>query len=152
MENQTYNPSMNNEKHNYNGIFLAGAISAFVIVFVFLIEMIVVIAKGFPPIRLIDWFSIFHNDRYIGLLRTFALDIIAVSLHVPFYLALYFILKETEKSYGMLVISFIFALIGVAVYLSTNTTFSMLFLSDQFYSTSSEIEKTKILVFQLKGE
>jgi hypothetical protein len=132
-------------EQGYAGIYLAGSISALVIVVIFLVEMLVVVTKGLPPISVEEWFNIYRTSRAIGLIRTFALDIVAVSLHVPLYLALYYILRQTKERFGLLLVAIVFALIGVAVYLGTNTTFSMLSLSDEYSVATTEVHKVQLI-------
>jgi hypothetical protein len=133
------------QEPGYGGVYLAGSVSAFIIVLTFLVEMIVVVTKGLPPTSVEEWFSIYRTGRAIGLLRTFALDIVAVSLHVPFYLALFYILRGTKERYGLLVTAVVFALVGVAVYFATNTTFSMLSLSDEYSAATSDAQKAQLI-------
>jgi hypothetical protein len=127
------------------GIYTAGAVSALIIVLVFLVEMIAVAARGLPPTTVEDWFSVFQAGRGSGLLRTFALDVVAVSMHIPFYLALFYILKGRGNREGLLLTAIVLAVVGVAVYLGTNTTFSMLSLSDKYAAATTEAEKAKLL-------
>jgi hypothetical protein len=129
----------------YPGVYLAGSASALIITATFLVEMIVVLTKGLPPTTVDGWFSAFQAGRGIGLLRTFVLDIIAVSLHVPLYLALFYLLRQIGERSGLLMIAIAFALIGVAVYLATNTTFSMLSLSDEYAAATTDAQKTQVV-------
>lgn len=127
------------------GILVAGAVSAGIIVAVFVAEIVVVAFKGFPPTTVAEWFAVFQASRGVGLLRTFALDVAAVSLHVPLYLALYFALRSQTRRQGLLVTAVLLALIGVAVYLATNTTFSMLWLSDRYAAALTDAERSRLL-------
>ena len=45
----------------------------------------------------------------------------------------------------MLILSAVFAFIGLAVYFASNITFSMLYLSDQFAMATTEAQKSQIL-------
>ena len=55
----------------------------------YLAELIVVLLKGFPPTTVEGWLSVLQSNRSIGLMRTFTLDITAIGLKAPLYLALY---------------------------------------------------------------
>jgi hypothetical protein len=127
------------------GLFRMGGISAIIIVLVFFLEMVVVVKNGFPPTNIQDWFSLFQSNRLVGILESFALDIIAVAFHAPLYLALYFLLRKSGKGYSTLVIAVVFALIGMAVYFATNISFSLLYLSDQYSLATTEAQRLSIL-------
>jgi len=132
------------ENRDWSVFYKVGAASALIVVLVYVIEIVVVVTYGLPPTSTQGWFDLYQNNRLVGLLQSFALDIIAVSFHVPLYLALYFLLKQTRKAYLALVLAVVFALIGLAVYFASNITFSMLYLSDQFASATSEAQKAQI--------
>jgi len=128
-----------------DGLYQTGAVSALTIVLIYLIEMLVVLTHGLPPTTVEGWFALFQHDRLIGLLQSFALDVIAVSLHAPLYLALYFHLKPARKASAALILSVTFALIGIGVYLASNTTFSLLSLSDQYSAARAPAQKAQLL-------
>jgi len=130
---------------NWKGLFATGAISAFVIVLMYLAELIVVLLKGFPPTTVEGWFSVLQSNRSIGLMRTFALDIIAIGLKAPLYLALYFLLRQVRQAYPSLILAVVLAFIGMAVYFATNTSFSMLSLSDQLSMATNDAQRSQIL-------
>ncbi len=133
-----------NENRDWTGLYKLGALAAIIIVLVFLIELLAVVFYGLPPSTVEGWFALLQKDRLVGLIESFALDLIAVAFHVPLYLALFVLLRQT-KSYSTLILSVIFAFIGIAVYYSSNITFSMLYLSDQFASATTEIQRAQIL-------
>ena len=130
---------------NWKGLFATGAISAFVIVLMYLAELIVVLLKGFPPTTVEGWFSVLQSNRPIGLMRTFAPDIIAIGLKAPLYLALYFLLRQVRNAYPSLILAVVLAFIGMAVYFATNTSFSMLSLSDQLSMATTDAQRSQIL-------
>jgi hypothetical protein len=130
---------------NWKGLFATGAISAAVIVLIYLAELIVVLFKGFPPTTVEGWFSVLQSNRSIGLMRTFAPDIIAIALKAPLYLALYFLLRQVRNAYPSLILAVTLAFIGMAVYFATNTSFSMLSLSDQMSTATSEAHRSQTL-------
>ncbi len=133
------------ETRAHVGLWKLGAVSSLLIIVIYLIEIVVVAFRGLPPTTVEGWFSTLHENRFLGLLQSFALDVIAVGLHAPLYIALYFFLRSTTKAYDALVISVALSLIGIAVYYASNVTFSMLDLSDQFTSATSDAERVRIL-------
>ena len=134
----------NNDNRPWAGIYKIGAISAASIVLVYLIELVIIVVYGLPPSTAEGWFGVLQKDRLIGLIQTFALDLLAETAHVTLLVALFFLLNQTKKLTGTLVLSCAFALIGFAVYFATNITFSMLSLSDQF-AAASESQKSQLL-------
>ncbi len=137
---------MNNSgTKNWTGLYKIAAISAAMIVLIFGIEIVVILSYGLPPTNVEGWFKVLQTNRLIGLIQTFALDLIAVAFHAPLYFGLFFYLRQTQKLTSILYLSVVFALIGIAVYFSSNITFSMLYLSDQLVSASSEAQKSQIL-------
>jgi hypothetical protein len=130
------------ENHQWNSLFKIGAISAAAIVLVYIIELVVILIFGLPPATAEGWFGVLIRNRLAGLIQTFALDLVAETFHVTFFVALFIFLYQTRKLAGTLIISGAFALIGFAVYFATNITFSMLYLSDQFASAGLEAQKS----------
>ncbi len=132
------------EKGSLIKLYRFGGIAALIIVLIYLIEMVVVITKGIPPKTVDAIFALFQANRYLGLLQLFVLDIIAVFLHAPIFMALCFALRKVDRSLISLLFALIFAFIGMAVYFASNTVFSMLYFSDQFANAVSELQRVQI--------
>ena len=134
-------------ENRFSDIFRLGAISALSIVLIFLIELIIVAIFGLPPVfgSAGTWLFALQQNRILGILQTFSLDLIAVGLHVPLYVALFFFLQDNKKGYGLLVLSAVVSFIGIAIYFSSNPTLSMVYLSDQYSVATSEMQKSQIL-------
>ena len=62
---------------------------------------------------------------------------------LPMSLALYICLKQANKSWSLIATSFIF--MGMAVYLATNTAFSMLSLSQKYALATTQADKSLLL-------
>jgi len=87
-------------------------------------------STGGQPSTTIGWFQLFQNNRLVGLLDDAVLDIAVAALLVPLFLALFAALRRANRAWMAVATSL--ALIGIATYLPTNTSFSLLFVSDQF--------------------
>jgi hypothetical protein len=124
-----------------------GAISAIIILLIFASELIIVAIHGLPPVlgSAEDWLKALQRDRMLGLAQTFGLDIVAVTFHVPLYVALFFCLRSYQKGYPTLILSAVFAFIGMAVYFSSNATFSMLYLSDRLSAATNDVQKASVI-------
>lgn len=85
-----------------------------------------------------EWFTLFQRDRLAALGSLGLFNIITLSLGIPLYLALFNLHRQNQPSFAALAV-ILFAM-GTAIYISSNTVFSMLALSDQ-YSAASEAQK-----------
>lgn len=80
--------------------------------------------------------------RVTGLFFLGLADIIMI-LWGPMSLALYVVLKQANRTWSLIATTFVF--VGMAVYLATNTAFSMLSLSQEFAAATIETEKSILL-------
>jgi hypothetical protein len=127
-------------------LYKMGAWCALAIILIYLSEMVIMIVYG--PIfskSVPELFEIFHQRRWIALLQATSLDILAVLFRIPLMIALFLALIKISKSFILLILSMVVGFIGVAVYFSFNSIFSMLHLSDLYYATTDEILKQQFL-------
>ncbi len=96
-----------------------------------------------PPSTVLEWFTLFQSQPITGLFFLGLADIFIVILWGPMALALYAVLKQSHKTWSMIATIFVF--VGMAVYLATNTAFSMLSLSDQYAAATAEAEQSIVL-------
>jgi hypothetical protein len=113
----------------WNRFYKLGGAAAIAIVVLYVIETIGVGAMGPPPATVDDWFTLFRNHGLLGLFDAYLLDVVAVALMVPLFLALYAALGRADRAYVTLATALAF--VGIAVFLTTNITFSMFYLSSQ---------------------
>jgi hypothetical protein len=95
------------------------------------------------PRSVTEWFALFQNDWLTGLFFLGFADIVIVLLSGPLFLALYAALKRANQTWALIAVSFTF--VGMAVYLATNTAFSMLSLSRQYAAAITGEEKNMLL-------
>ena len=96
-----------------------------------------------PPLTVGDWFALLQSNRLLGLTYLNIFDIVNYALVGLMFLALYAVLKRTNKSY--MAIATTLALLGIAVYFASNTAFSMLSLSDQYAAATTEAQRAILL-------
>lgn len=120
---------------------VGGAVGLSVIVFS-LIQFIAFIASP-PPSTVIGYFTLFHKNALLGLLDLNLLSIVNYALLIPLVLALYAALKRVSQSFMSIATSL--ALVGIAIYLASNTTFAMLSLSSQYEAASTDAQRSLIL-------
>jgi len=104
--------------------------------------LISVIFSGSNPIpsTVLGWFTLLEHDRFLGLLDLGLLDIAAVALLVPMFLAVYLALRRTSPS--LMAIATAFAFVGIGIYLATETAFSLLSLSTQHAAATTNAQRT----------
>jgi hypothetical protein len=98
---------------------------------------------GGQPSTIIGWFQLFQKNRLVGLLDYAILDIAVAALLVPLFLALFAALRQTNKTWMAVATSL--ALMGVATYLPTNTSFTLLFFSDQYAAATTNSQRSLLM-------
>lgn len=95
------------------------------------------------PNTVADWFSLLQNNSLLGVSLLNIFDVLNYALIGIMFLSLYVTLKQANRDYMALATAF--GLFGVTIYLASNTTFSMLSLSNQYAAASTETQKTMLL-------
>jgi hypothetical protein len=96
-----------------------------------------------PPETVLEWFTVFEDSPITGLFFLGLADIVIMILWGPMSLALYVVLKQSNRTWPLIATPFVF--VGMAVYLATNTAFSMLSLSQEYAAATTEAEKSILL-------
>ncbi len=100
-------------------------------------------SKHPSPVTVGDWFALLQNNRLLGLSYLNIFDIVNYALVGLMFLSLYAVLCRANKSY--MVIATTLGLVGIAVYFASNTAFSMLSLSDQYATSTTDAQRTMLL-------
>jgi hypothetical protein len=120
---------------------VAGVI-ALLIVLVGLVDTITSVLGGEAiensTVSVVEWFTLFQTNRFSALSNLGLINIITLTLGIPLYLALYNAHRRDNPAFAVLASVFFF--IGTAVYISSNTVFSMLALSNQ-YAAATDAQK-----------
>jgi hypothetical protein len=130
----------------WNGLYKIGGAAALICALMYLITLGIYIPAyraGPPPGTVLEWFTLFQTHPLTGLFFLGLADIVIMILWGPMSLALYAALKQCNKTWAMIATTFVF--VGMAVYLATNTAFSMLSLSHQYAAATTEAEKSIVL-------
>jgi len=128
----------------WESLYKTGGVSALVIGTLFIVEMIVYIATSAPSLTdAAAWFSLFHNNRFVGLVDFGILEQYGLILFVPMFLALYTALRQASESY--MKIAAILAFAGIAANFATSKLFPLLTLSDLYVAATTEIQKSQFL-------
>jgi hypothetical protein len=96
-----------------------------------------------PPETVLDWFIVFADSPLTGLFYLGLGDVVIMLLWGPMVLALYAVLKDTNRTWSLIATAFVF--VGMAIFLATNTAFSMLSLSQEYTAAGTEAEKAILL-------
>jgi len=96
-----------------------------------------------PPVTVSNWFVLLQSNRLLGLSYLNIFDIVNYALVGLMFLALYVVLRRTNKSY--MAIATILGFLGIAVYFASNTALSMLSLSEQYAAATTDTQRTMLL-------
>jgi hypothetical protein len=120
------------------------AFFASITIVVFIPVQIVVFILSPPPQTVEEFFKLFHYNALLGLLSLDLLLMIDYVLMVPIFLAIYVLLKKTNQS--VTAIGVILGFIGIIIYFSSNTSFDMLYLSQQYDITQTDTQQSLYLL------
>lgn len=126
----------------WSWLYRAAGVAALMSVVIILIEVIRNIASP-PPSNVVGWFTLFQDNRLLGLLAFELLIIISNALAIPMYLALYVALRRVSAS--LMTIALAVGLVGIAVVFAGRPAFEMLYLSDQYAAATTEAQRSMFL-------
>jgi hypothetical protein len=131
---------------NWMNLYRVGGVAALIAGVVFRRNLGVEIAlfsTQEQPDTVIDWFTLLQTNRLLGLAYLNIFDIVNYALVALIFLALYAVLRRVNKS--RMAIAATFGFLGIAVYFASNTAFSLLSLSDQYATATTEAQRTLLL-------
>jgi hypothetical protein len=99
-------------------LYRIGAVAALIMVVFIVIEIPIYLAWP-PPSTVIGYFTLFQNNRLLGLLNLDLLLMLSNALLVLMYLALYAALRRASPSF--MAIALTLGLVGIAAYFASNT-------------------------------
>jgi hypothetical protein len=123
----------------FTSLYKLGGIAAWIAAVLTLGE--VILFAFYPqPETVVGWFDLFQENRILGLLEFWGLEIPMYIMFALVFLALYFSLKKVNG--GGLAIALTLALLGIGIFLATNNPFSMLSLSKQYAAARTDEQST----------
>ncbi len=129
---------------NWRGLYKAGGVSALIVAALLIVEMITYIVTAAPSLTdVAGWFALFQNNRFVGLVDFGILELYALVLFVPMFLALYAALKRGSES--SMAVAAILAFVGIAANFATSKLFSLLALSDLYAAATTAALKSQFL-------
>ena len=127
---------------HWKTFYKTAAIMALLIVIAGLVDTITSMlggeARENSAISVVEWFMLFQNDRFYAFSYLGIINVITLSLGIPLYLALYHAHQQEQPAFAALAAMLFF--IGTAIYISSNTVFSLFALSKQ-YAAAAESQK-----------
>jgi hypothetical protein len=120
---------------------IAGA-AALISLMIIPIQLIVFIVSP-PPSTAIGWFTLFQNNKLLGLLAFELLIIVSCALAIPMYLAFYAALRRVNESF--MAIATVLGLVGIVSFFVARPAFEMLYLSDQYAVATTDAQRSLFL-------
>ncbi len=127
---------------DYKGLYRLGGVAA-VMVAVLTLGEIVAFALYPQPGTVSGWFALFQNNRMLGLLDFWGLEVPMYAMFAIVFPALFLLLRRAGES--RMVVALVLALLGVAVFFATNNPFTMLSLSDQYAAATTDAHRSSLL-------
>ncbi len=132
---------------NWKSLYKVGGAAALVAVLVGLSEIIITFLPGGGMssgiVTVVDWFTLFQNNWFLGLRNLGLLNIFLTALAIPIFFALYAAHWRVNQAYAAL--AMIIAFIGVAVFFATNRAFPMLELSRQYAAATTDTQRSMLV-------
>ena len=127
----------------WRGLVRLGAAAAVFVVVMIPLQAAVFILSP-PPVTVEGFFALFQENPLLALLDLDLLLTLDYLVMVPFYLALYVVVRRVAPAWGLLALVVgLFSLVLFVV--SREATFSMWMLSDQYAAATSATDKAALL-------
>jgi hypothetical protein len=123
-------------------LYQIGGIAALLSAMFIPIQVIVFIVWPLPS-TVMDWFTLFQENRLVGLVDLDLLLVIDNVLLVPIFLALYILLRRTNES--VMAIATALGFLGIALFIASNPAFEMLSLSNRHAAATTDAERSVFL-------
>ena len=131
-------------EQGWKPLFNLGGVSALMMVGIIIAQMIVFMSAP-PPYEggASAWFTLFQNNKIIGLINFELLMIVYVFLSIPITLSLYVLLRRVSPSFTTLYV--VLSLIGIMSFIVARPAFEMLFLSNGYAAATTDAERAVYL-------
>jgi Domain of unknown function (DUF4386) len=135
---------MDQEVNQWKGMYGLGAIATVIALAGILLDVIIGNLTGgnlsVLPQTAMERFTQLHDSPMLGLYNLDLLNVINQIILIPSYFALYTAHRTSRMAQAAL--AFIIFLAGTIIFVSTNTALPMLELSNKYFATTSEQQKT----------
>lgn len=132
----------------WKSLYRLGGTAALIIVALVIVQIIFFVVWPPPGFgsdvsTVMGYFTLLQNNRLLGLLHLDLLLMIDYVLLLLMFLALYIVLRRVSQSLMAIAMALVF--VGIAAYFPSNTAFSMLSLSDQYATATTDVQRTMLL-------
>ncbi len=124
------------------GLNRLGGVAALVVVVLTLGEVVGHVLHPLPD-TIEDWYRLFQTSPMIGHLDFWGLEVLMYAMFALVFLALYAALRDTGRT--QVTIATALAFLGIGVFLATNNPFTMMSLSRQYASATTDVERSTLL-------
>jgi hypothetical protein len=132
---------------SWKSLYRVGAIAALIAALIFRRNLgaaeVPLLTGVAVPYSAEGWFTLFHNNALLGLTLLSFFDIANYILVGLMFLAVYVALRPTNKSYTLIAVTLCF--LGVGVYIVSNSAISMFSLSNQYFSATTDAQRSTLL-------
>lgn len=138
-------PQAESSDSQWYSIYKLGGMAALSAVLVGLIEMAIMFLPGGNASQetILDWFTLFQENWFLGLRNLGLLNILANTLAIPVFFALYAAhRRDANAPYAAL--ATIIAFLGLGIFYATNRAFPMLDLSHQYAAATTETQRAMV--------
>jgi hypothetical protein len=130
---------------DWRGLYKLGAFTALILILLPPAEIIVDLLPGAErvsdsTVTVVDWFSLFHDNWFLGLRNLGLLNLVGAALLVPTILAVYSALRRSNEAFGAL--GAILFFMGIAVYIAGSRAFPILSLSRQYAAATTDAQRS----------
>jgi hypothetical protein len=124
------------------GLYKIGGVAALLSVLLIPVQVFIFV-RWPPPVTVTDWFNLFQENWFLGLLSLDLLYLLNNTFLVAIYLGLFAALKHVNRTWMTIMLALGF--IGIAAYFASNTAFEMLELSRQYAAAGTEAERVTLV-------
>jgi len=131
----------------WSHFYRIGATAAFVTIIVMISEIVITFLPGGgrvapEEVTIVNWLELFQDNWFLGLRNLGLINMIAVVLLIPTFVALFGALRADHEPWAALAL--VISVAGAAVYLAGNTGLPMLALSRQYAAAATEAQRAAI--------
>lgn len=145
-ENYVSRQALESDRFSRKRLYTLGGIACLAIALMYLTAAAVYVPamrQAPAPTTVVEWFELLQTNRLVGLFYLGLADVPIVILFGLVSLALHSMLKDVDNNWATIAAPFAF--VGMAVYLATNVSFSMLALSGEYATATSEVQQSTAL-------
>jgi len=134
----------NDTNSGWKSLYKIGSVCSALMVVIILSQFVVFMAAP-PPLEgtAIDWFALFQQNKFMGLLAFEMLMVVYTILSVPLALALFAALGKTDQSLTVTYLAL--TVVGVVSFIVARPAFEMLFLSEQYAAAATDAQRSMFL-------